>query len=367
MDQGLTLFLSGDVMTGRGVDQILPHPSGPILYESYVKDARHYVELAEQVNGPIDRPVGYTYLWGDALELMRKADARIINLETSVTYSDHYMDKGINYRMHPENIPCLTVAHIDCCVLANNHVLDWGQEGLLETLETLEKVGIHHPGAGRDSNEAKAPAVIKVGGKGRVLVFSFGLTSSGIPRDWKATANAPGLNLLDNLSAETVKQISLQITNYKQPEDVVVASIHWGGNWGYEIPMAHREFAHNLIDLARVDVVHGHSSHHFLGIEVYKRKPIIYGCGDLLSDYEGISGHESYKAHLGFLYFVTFDFTNGHLVSLKLVPTEVKKLQLTQPDKKDRKWVQKVLNRECAQFGNKVKLENVNTLSLIWK
>ncbi len=358
----MTIFLCGDVMTGRGVDQILPHPSNPILYESYVKDARHYVELAEQVNGPIDRPVGYTYLWGEALQLIRKADAKIINLETSVTYSDNYMDKGINYRMHPENIPCLTVAHIDCCVLANNHVLDWGQEGLLETLETLEKVGIEHPGAGRDSNKAKAPAVLKVGGKGRVLVFSFGFASSGISYHWKATENWPGVNLLDNFSIETIKQV----TRHKQPYDVVIASIHWGGNWGYEIPAVHQEFAHNLIDLARVDVVHGHSSHHFLGIEVYKRKTIIYGCGDLLNDYEGITGHESYKAHLGLLYFVTVDTSKGHLISLKMVPTEVKKLQLARPGKKDCNWMQKVLNRECEQFGTKVNWVDNKNLDLTW-
>lgn len=366
MEKEVTIVLCGDVMTGRGIDQILPHPSNPILYESYVKDARHYVELAEQMNGPIDRPVAYTYLWGKMLQPIRKADAKIINLETSVTYSDNYFDKGINYRMHPENIPCLTVAHIDCCVLANNHVMDWGQEGLQETLETLNKVGIKHAGAGRDSSEAIEPGIVPVEGKGRVLVFSFGSTSSGISRVSKATNNTPGVNLLDDFSIETIKHLSRQITNYKQPHDRVIASIHWGGNWGYEIPLVHQEFAHNLIDLAQVDIVHGHSSHHFLGIEVYKQKPIIYGCGDLLNDYEGISGHESYKAHLGLLYFVKVDVAHGHLVSMKLVPTEVKRFQITRPTKKDRHWIEKVLNRECGHFGNRVKWADSDALSLIW-
>ncbi len=63
----VTLFVCGDVMTGRGIDQILPHPSPPQLQESYVRDAREYVELAEQVNGPIVRPVDFRYIWGDAL------------------------------------------------------------------------------------------------------------------------------------------------------------------------------------------------------------------------------------------------------------------------------------------------------------
>ena len=366
MKQKITLFLSGDVKTGRGVDQILPHPSNPVLYESYVKDARDYVKLAEKINGCIDRRVAYTYLWGDALKPMKDADMRIINLETSITYSEAYVDKGINYRMHPENIPCLTVAQIDCCTLANNHVLDWGHAGLEETIGTLNKVEIRYAGAGLDSNAANAPCIIPVNGKGRVLVFSFGLTSSGIPQDWKATANTPGVNLLDNLSAATVHQIRDHISSYKKPHDIVVSSIHWGGNWGYEIPRAQQEFAHELLDLAGVDVVHGHSSHHFLDIEIYKQKPIIYGCGDLLNDYEGISGHESYKAQLGFLYFLTVDVTDGLLISFRMVPTEVKKMQITRPNKSNRRWMQKILSRECGQFGTNIRLSDDGTFSLIW-
>src|SRR5688500_8641778 len=129
------LFLCGDVMTGRGIDQVLPHLGNPTLFEEYMKSAMGYVELAEEANGPIPKPVAFAYIWGDALaELERaKPDVRIINLETAVTRSDDAQDKAVNYRMHPDNIPCLTAAHIDCCALANNHVLDWGYTGLAET------------------------------------------------------------------------------------------------------------------------------------------------------------------------------------------------------------------------------------------
>lgn len=366
MDQELTLFLSGDVMTGRGVDQILPNPNDPVLFESYVKDARRYVELAERVNGLIDHPVAYEYPWGFATGLMQEADVRIINLETSITKSSAHEDKGINYRMHPENIPCLTAAQINCCVLANNHVLDWGRAGLIETLDTLEKVGIQYSGAGRDLEEAIAPAILEVGDRGRVLVFSYGVTSSGIPRAWKATKRRPGVHVLDDLSSTQIELIRQQISANKMPGDVVVASIHWGSNWGYDIPRSHKEFAHGLIDQAGVDVVHGHSSHHVMGIEVYKEKPILYGCGDLLNDYEGIGGHESYKAHLGFLYLVTMDSSSGDLIKLEMVPTEVKKLQLVPPIKRDREWLQKVVNREGTQLGTRANWTSHETLQLIW-
>jgi hypothetical protein len=147
----LTLFLCGDVMTGRGIAQVLPHPSDPRLYEPSVASATRYVELAERANGPIVRPVDFAYVWGDALDELERAhpDARIIDLETSVTTSDQRWDKGIHYRMHPANVPCLTAARIDCCVLSNNHVLDWGYAGLVETIETLRRAGLRRSAAAR--------------------------------------------------------------------------------------------------------------------------------------------------------------------------------------------------------------------------
>ncbi len=103
----IRLFLAGDVMTGRGVDQILLHPDDPALHEDYIKDARGYVELAVRASGTIPRPVEPAYIWGDVLrEMEREApDVRIINLETSVTRSDDYWKwKEVHYRMNPENI-----------------------------------------------------------------------------------------------------------------------------------------------------------------------------------------------------------------------------------------------------------------------
>ena len=152
-----------------------------MLFRSYMKSAQGYVKIAEEVNGSIDFPVSFSYVWGNVLKEMDRVlpDVKIINLETSVTKSnDYWKGKGINYRMHPENISSLTAARIDVCSLANNHVLDWGYSGLLETLETLRNINIKIAGAGRNLIEAQAPAVQKVQGKGRVFVFAFGLGNS---------------------------------------------------------------------------------------------------------------------------------------------------------------------------------------------
>src|SRR5438067_9918723 len=161
----VTLFLCGDVMTGRGIDQILAHPSDPQLFEPYVRSARDYVALAERDAGAIPRRVDPAYIWGDALhEIDRmRPDARIVNLETAVTASgDAWRGKGIHYRMHPANVRCLTAAKLDCCVLANNHAMDWGHSGLVETLQTLERAQLRWAGAGRNVIEAAEPAIVKL-------------------------------------------------------------------------------------------------------------------------------------------------------------------------------------------------------------
>jgi len=96
--QTITLFLCGDVMTGRGIDQILPYPSDPRIYEPYMTSAQGYVKIAEEASGPIPKPVDFAYIWGDALEELRRADpdVRIINLETAVTNSaEFWAGKGL--------------------------------------------------------------------------------------------------------------------------------------------------------------------------------------------------------------------------------------------------------------------------------
>ncbi len=367
--RNMSLFLCGDVMTGRGIDQILPHPGDPVLHEGYATSALDYVALAERANGQIPRPAEFAYVWGDALAAWARiaSDLRVINLETAVTTRDDWQrGKGIHYRMHPANVPCLAAAGIDCCVLVNNHVLDWGYAGLAETLDTLRRAGLHVAGAGRDQAEAAAPAVLPVAGKGRVLVFAYGTQSSGIPPDWAAAAGLPGVNLLANLSPTTLQQVAAQVQAIKQPADVVVASIHWGGNWGYGVPAAHQRFARGLIDQCGVDVVHGHSSHHPLGIEVYRGRPILYGCGDFLNDYEGIAGYEAYRGDLSLMYFLEVDPASGTLSRLRMVPMQMRRFRLNRASAADSRWLRAVLDREGQALGSRVEAGPEGSLALRW-
>jgi poly-gamma-glutamate synthesis protein (capsule biosynthesis protein) len=351
----VTLFLCGDVMTGRGIDQILPHPSAPHLFEPSLRSALGYVELAAEASGPIPRPADFAYVWGDALaELARiRPAARIVNLETAVTVAeDPWPGKGIHYRMHPANVPCLTAAGIDCCALANNHVLDWGAAGLTETLETLHRAGIHTAGAGRDAAEAAAPGILPLA-TGRVLVFAFATEDSGVPRAWAAGPGRPGVNRLEDLSPRSLEAVARQVAAARRPGDLVVVSIHWSGNWGFAIPDAQRTFARGLVDAAGVDVVHGHSSHHVKGIEIHRDRLILYGCGDFLTDYEGIPGHEPFRDDLGLMYFPTLEAATGRLVRLVLTPTRLQRFRLHRASGADARWLLDTLNREGQPLGTR--------------
>jgi len=364
----ITLFLCGDVMTGRGIDQILPHPGMPHLFESYMRSALGYVELAEAVSGRIRRPVDFSYIWGDSLDAFRRLrpDLRIVNLETAVTTcEDAWPNKGIHYRMHPANVPSLTAAGIDCCVLANNHVLDWGHQGLQETLDSLHRAGIATAGAGRDTTEAAAPAVLEVPGKGRVLVFAWGMEDSGVPREWAAGQAQPGVNFLPDLTARSLEAVIRQVHAAKRAGDLVVASLHWGSNWDFSVSAQQRDFAHRLIDSAGVDVVYGHSSHHVKGIEVYRDKPVLYGCGDFLNDYEGISGYEQYRGDLALMYFPTLEA--GRLTRFAMTPTQTQRLRANSAPEAGIRWLMATLNREGRQFGTQVARLAEQDLLLDWR
>ena len=277
---GVTLWLTGDVMTGRGIDQVLPHPGDPRIFESYMTSALDYVRLAERVTGPIPHPVDFAYVWGDSLAwLERQApDLRLINLETSVTTSDDAEPKGIQYRMHPANLP----------VLAD-------------------------------------PA------------------------------------------REAVSTIAADVARGRESGELALVSLHWGGNWGYAIPDAHRVFAHRLIDEAGVDLVWGHSSHHALGIEVYRGRLILYGCGDLINDYEGITGHEVFRDDLALLYFPTLCAADGRLERLVMVPLQRRHFRLNRAPSDEAEWLCRMLNREGRPLGTRVRHNGHGQLVLEWQ
>ncbi|MFF3543934.1 CapA family protein [Streptomyces platensis] len=362
----LTLFLCGDVMLGRGVDQILPHPGDPALREGYMRDARAYVELAAAKNGPVPCPAGFAWPWGDALEALDDAApaARVLNLETSITrYAGFAPEKEIHYRMNPANLPCLAAARPDVCVLANNHVLDFGRQGLADTLGTLASAGLRTAGAGADPDAARRPAIVPLADGRRILVFSFGMPSSGIPRAWAAAGGRSGVDFVARPSPAAAGEIIGRVRQVKRPGDIAVASVHWGPNWGYHVTRSETDFARSLLE-GGVDLVHGHSSHHPRALEAYRGKLVIHGCGDFIDDYEGITGYEEYRDDLRLLFLVTLDPDTGRLHDVRIVPLQARRMRLRHASRQDSRWLQGLLDRISSGFRPCVHGEPEGALTL---
>ncbi|MFC0008837.1 CapA family protein [Devosia nitrariae] len=361
----VTLMLAGDVMTGRGIDQILQHPSSPELYERYMRSALGYVKLAEDRNGAIRRAVPPSYVWGDALTALAQQapDLIIINLETAITRSAAPEPKGINYRMHPDNIDCLSALRIDCCVLANNHVLDWGEVGLSDTLQALGTAGIRWVGAGRDAIEAAAPAVLPVHAGQRIVLHAFACPSSGVDRHWRAAAGRMGVNFVDEDDEEAIGLAIERVSAFGKADDIVVCSIHWGPNWGYDIDSRHRRFARALID-GGADLVFGHSSHHPKAAEIYRNRLVLYGCGDFLNDYESIGPHDGERSDLAVMYLPRLNGVDGKLLALRLVPFKIEKFRLKRLDAGTAAELHRRLQHEYGRFGLSLDIDAFGAMDL---
>jgi poly-gamma-glutamate synthesis protein (capsule biosynthesis protein) len=356
----MRLFLCGDLMLARGIDQILPHPGDPTLHEPYVHDARQYVQLAEEVSGTIPKPVDFSYIWGGLPEMLevRRPDVRIGNLETSVTTRDEYArEKGIHYRMSPRNVEVLETLPFDCVTLGNNHVLDWGVGGLRETLDTLGGRGIGYCGAGADSTHAAAPWQRVLAEGEKLSVFGIGDRSSGVPKDWTAREDRPGVFLKPgnrNLEAHLAQA----------GRGVRIASIHWGENWGYAIPRRQQNVARSLIDRAGVTIVHGHSSHHPKGFELYQGGIIIYGAGDFINDYEGIGGHERYRPDLTAGYVVEISPDTHHVVGAELLVFRIQRMRLHRASAGETGWMAETLERVSPQSDCRLRPDEAGSISI---
>ena len=249
----VTIAFIGDVMLGRGVDELI----GRNAPESF---------------------------WGDVLPVLRAADAVVANLECAITaHTEPWSQtpKVFHFRARPEAVAVLRAANVRCVSLANNHTLDYQETGLLDTLSHLEAAGIRYAGAGPDLDAARAPAVIDAGGA-RLGVAAF--TDNEPP--FAAGPTGPGTGYLDiGGDPQAPRRVAHAVSAARDAgADLVVLSLHWGPNMVVCPPPPFGDFARAAID-SGVDLVYGHSAHVFQGVEVYRQRPILYDTGDFLDDY----------------------------------------------------------------------------------
>ncbi|WP_413248278.1 CapA family protein [Sinomonas flava] len=298
------------------------------------------VMLGRLVNDRL-RHVPPRYVWGDTLPVLARADLRFANLECVLADSGvPWPGKVFHFRSDADNVACLEAARIDVVSLANNHTLDFGAGALLQTLALLDGAGIAHAGAGRNAEEAGAPAACRMGTM-RVGLVAF---TDNEP-DWAAGPHSAGTAYVPADPSDTRARALLQLLrSVRDDADLLIASAHWGGNWGREVPGGHRAMAHALI-AAGADLVFGHSAHVFRGIEVFAGRPIVYSAGDFIDDY-AVDPDERNDESFVFV----LDVQDAAPRRLRLYPTVIEECQARMAGPRSRA-IAAEMGRLCAALG----------------
>ncbi|KAJ9651168.1 hypothetical protein H2198_009545 [Neophaeococcomyces mojaviensis] len=350
------LTFLGDIMLGRLIDQMLPtHVDEP----EEARLAAHFRQsYAHLQNYDATSP------WGNTLDFLHKSDLVLGNLETAATtHSTKWPNKVFNYRMHPANVECLKAAGIAYVSLANNHTLGFCREGLFETVKTIEDAKIAHAGAGRTIEEADRPAVLQLPGtKRQIHLYSF----SDHPDDWSRVREFNSLRYNEDFRSRIRSILTRSHTGLASKPDLKVFSVHWGPNYSWRPSEDIKSLARFLIDNCGVDIIHGHSSHHVQGVEVYNGKLIIYGCGDFVDDY---AVNAEYRNDLSAAWNVHVHMEEDQPIEiskLEVFPNRIKKFQAELIDQKDvdHKWICKKFRALCADLGTVVE-EGLGTIGQI--
>lgn len=298
------------------------------------------VMLGRLVNEKI-KQTGFAYPWGSVAPLLHANDLNLINLETTLSSPGTPIPKVFNFRSDPQNVQTLIEGNINVVNLANNHSLDFGPKGLLETLDTLKRANIGSVGAGRNLTEAQQPFIIKKKG---IKIGFIGFTDN--EPTWLAGAEKPGTNYIRVGDIQAIKE---QISRVRSRVDLLIASIHWGPNMREKPTDEFVSFAHTLID-AGIDIIHGHSAHVFQGIEVYQDKLIMYDTGDFVDDYKV---DPKLRNDLSFLFQIEVD--RSGLKALQLIPVKIDNMQVNLAADEEYSWALERMKKLSAEFGTIIK------------
>jgi poly-gamma-glutamate synthesis protein (capsule biosynthesis protein) len=317
----MQIALTGDVMLGRLVDQ-------------YVIQ---------------NRSIGPDKIWSDLLPLLLKADRRLVNLECVISGRGREWQpdsKAFHFRAQPRAIDFLRAAKIDCVTLANNHVLDFGADALLECLALLDRAGIKRTGAGASLAEALTPAIVDLP-QGRLAVVS--LTDN--EPEWEAGEKRPGVHYIAYDAKGLVEpyrsRLAQVLKQVRSLADLVVVSAHVGPNWGPP-SAAMRMLAHQIVDLG-ADLYWGHSNHTPQGIELYKGKVILYSTGDFIDDY---AVDKDERNDLSFLFILELE--RGRIARIVLYPVCIEDLYVRLAKDQEFTFLQRTMQAKCATFGTAV-------------
>ncbi len=287
-------------------------------------------------------------VWGSMYERLQSEDALFVNLECCLSTRGEPWQRTyrpFHFRADPDwAVPALQSAGVDYCALANNHVLDFREVALRDTLDELDDADIAHAGAGRTLGDALEPAFVSVDDL-TVAIVSFTDNVS----EYAADETSPGTAFIeiDVDNDETRESVREALDRARQEDpDLMIASLHWGPNMAEEPPDSFRKFGRWLVDEG-VDVIHGHSAHVFHGIEVYDGKPILYDTGDFVDDY---AVDDRLRNDRSFLFELS-STADGRLTELRLAPTEIDDCAVHAADSDPAQWSRDRMRSLSREFG----------------
>jgi len=319
VDEILTIGFTGDVMIGRSLDAII---------------SQH----------------GYHFPWGNVLPLMQQTSMNIINLETALTHSNKKAIKTFDFKSTPDKIHSLILANTTFASLANNHILDFGIEGMQETIKTMDQAGIKHAGAGNNHAEASAPLVVT---KNNIRLGILSLTDN--EPGWKAH-DGPGINYINLYDHNDKRHVLNDIADLSKKTDFVIVSIHWGPNMQEKPSAEFIQFAHDMIDHG-AHIIHGHSAHILQGIECYRHGLILYDTGDFVDDYVV---DPELRNDLSAFFKVRIN--KSGIINLTLVPVRISFCQVNLAREEDYTWVMHRIKSQSSEFNTQIGQDGTITL-----
>ncbi len=311
----LRLLLGGDAMLGRGVDDAIAR---------------------DGVQAPL--AALRSHLAG--------ADLVAVNLECAITAADTWYRgpaKAFYFRARPAAAELLRRAGVGLCTLANNHALDAGAEGLLDTLDILRAHGIACVGAGADADAAWEPVVLEIAGQ-RLGV----LAGCDHQPDFAAGPHTPGIAYLDIADAAQVDALLGRVRRLAAAVDHAIVALHWQPNWVPTVGADYRVLAGRLID-AGARLVWGHSPHHFLGVQWFGPAAVLYSTGGLIDDY---AVDAAFRNDRQLLFEVSL--TPGGVQRVRALPLRLDLARTAPADGADRAWIVSRFAAQCARHGSQV-------------
>lgn len=272
------------------------------------------IMLGRGVGMRLQKAGSYEMAFEKVASLLSQGDVVFANLESPLTENTHCLDKKgkIVLKAKPEAAKALTSVGFNLLSISNNHMLDYYETGLFDTMKVLEENHISYAGGGKNLEEARKPAIIEKNGlKIGLLAYTdmAELIFAGDPYlSFAAKADKSGLV---PRKYETIRE---DVIKLRDQVDLLAVSLHWGTEDSFTVSPGQIEFAHKLIDDG-VDIILGHHPHQFQGMEIYKGKPILYSMGNFLFDQNDPENMESF--------IISMIYTGTELTELSATPVRI--------------------------------------------